>query len=258
MQTSKRYSIKYINIILLIVTLILSSCASEKKTVKSEPEQKISMAVLYFDNNSITNAKEFDPFRKGLTDSLISDLKGLDNIVIVERTKLESVFAELKLSSSGLVDETSVKKIGRLLGVQYILLGSFVSIGQTLRIDARIFNVSTGVISKSAYTYGMSEDFFELIDDLVKKIGGGLSLSIKKSEGDIEKKSAQKKIAQKKIDFQAILLYSEGLDLMDKKDYSGAENKFNMALKIEPDYKDALQKLNEVKMMGAAPPTPLK
>lgn len=210
--------------------------APDNITSEKTPDKNITMAVLYFDNNSITNVKELEPFKKGLTDSLISELSRLENIQIVERTRLENVLAELKLSSSGLVDDNSAKKIGNILGVKYILLGSFVSIGNVLRIDARIIDMSCGVISKSVSVDGKSEDFFELIDALTEKIGKGLSLSLKKPNNE-----------PPKINFDALLYYSEGLDSMDKKDYSGAENKFNMALKLQPDYKDAAEKLNEIK-----------
>ncbi|MBF0540710.1 MAG: hypothetical protein HQK91_04585, partial [Nitrospirae bacterium] len=239
---------------LFILSLMLSACGSEKKAIKSEPEKTaepkktISMAVLYFDNNSLTNVKELDPFKKGLTDSLITDLSVLESIQIVERTKLEHLLNELKLSSSGMVDENSAKKIGKILGVNYILLGSYVCIDKSLRVDARIINVSTGVITKSVSVNGLAENFFDLIDDLSHKIGDGLSLAIKKSEEQ----------PHEKLDFKAVLLYSEGLDLMDKKDYSGAEDKFNMALKLSPDYKAASQKLCEINNMGTGLKNPEK
>ena len=49
--------------------------------------------------------------------------KGPDKIRIMERKQLEHILAEQKLGASGLVDEDTAVKMGKLIGVKYMITG---------------------------------------------------------------------------------------------------------------------------------------
>ncbi|HEY3378703.1 MAG TPA: CsgG/HfaB family protein [Armatimonadota bacterium] len=71
---------------------------------------------------------------------------------LVERERLDKSMQELKLSSSGLVTPESQKRLGRLLGATYLLVGA-ISTGLTgdgYSISARLVQVDTGEIVASA------------------------------------------------------------------------------------------------------------
>jgi TolB-like protein len=81
------------------------------------------IAILYFDNGS-DNA-ELSRLRKGLADMLISDLSKIKMLNVIERARLEEILKEQKLNNSKEFDASTATKVGKLLGVQYILTGAF-------------------------------------------------------------------------------------------------------------------------------------
>lgn len=63
---------------------------------------------------------------------------------VVERAQLEKALTELKISSSGLIDPDNAKKIGKMLGAAYMVVGSISEIGGNVSIDARIVAIESG------------------------------------------------------------------------------------------------------------------
>lgn len=67
-----------------------------------------------------------------------------DQLKIVARQRLAEVLKELKISMSGLVDETTAKKAGMLLGADSLVLGTIVDMGEGIDVSAKIVEVETG------------------------------------------------------------------------------------------------------------------
>ena len=60
----------------------------------------------------------------GLADKLNLALDGTQRFTIVERLRLEDVMREQHLELSGLVDPSTAKEVGKLLGVDYLVVGN--------------------------------------------------------------------------------------------------------------------------------------
>jgi TolB-like protein len=65
---------------------------------------------------------------------------------VLERLKLETVMNELKLSQTGIMDSRQAKKIGKLLGADLILTGTFADMGKSWNANLRLINTETGLI----------------------------------------------------------------------------------------------------------------
>ena len=143
---------------LLPLLFIFSISLAETKTV----------AISYFDNTSGT--KEYDPLSKGLADMLITDLSNVKSLKIVEREKLESLLKEIELGDGKFIDPNTAQKLGKGLGAGYMLTGSFLIMGETMRIDARLVDVGTGEVSMAEEITGEKNTFFELEKVLKEKL----------------------------------------------------------------------------------------
>ena len=85
---------------------------------------KMRIAVLEFQNNA-TEAKEVtEGVRRGITDMLTTELVKTGAFTVYERSRIEAVAKEQKLSASGLVDPTTAVSLGRLVGVEAIVTGA--------------------------------------------------------------------------------------------------------------------------------------
>jgi len=65
---------------------------------------------------------------------------------VIERGLLKKILNEQQLGMSGILDETTATKIGKLLGVKIIISGSVLKLQNMLEINARIIDVETASI----------------------------------------------------------------------------------------------------------------
>ncbi len=88
----------------------------------------------------------------------------------LERLEFNTLVEELKLSMSGMTDEEAALQVGRVLGAEYILLGSFIKIGSQVKINCRIIHTETGEITIATSVRGKYESLFDIQDELADKI----------------------------------------------------------------------------------------
>jgi TolB-like protein len=62
---------------------------------------------------------------------------------VIERRRLGQVLGELKFNMSDLVDPAKAKQLGRMLGVEALVVGTISALGNTTDIDARIIEIET-------------------------------------------------------------------------------------------------------------------
>jgi len=230
-----------------LFSLLVALCALEivvspplaDATTRFAEKEKIRLAVLYFENESITDRERLDAFRKGIADTLITDLGRLERLQVVERERLDAILTELKFQHSGLADPQQATKLGKILGVQFLLMGSYTAIEEMIRIDARIVEVETGLVLKAEEITGRVDDFFQLEEALVLKIASFMNVPAKEDERSLSARSV-------KHSFAALLEYSRGIDEMDRGRYSEAEKAFQEALKIDPGFEKAALKISEL------------
>jgi len=209
---------KFLRAVVLLLFL-MTGLGWPVSTVSGAGAAPLRIAVLYFDNYSITDREALEPFRKGLTDTLISSLARSKDLRVVERTRMEALLSELELQQTGAVTPETVRKVGKILGVETLLMGCYTAVGPMLRIDARIVDVETSKVLTAEEVNGPADDFFSLEEGLVDKILAGLN----------RKRTEETRENIGEGGFEALLLYSKGLDALDRKD-EGAAKKIAMEL----------------------------
>jgi len=127
---------------------------SRQITAKVSAKQKTTIAVVEFADleGHVTN------FGRFLAEELITRLHETEKFKVIERQLLNQVIKEQKLSLTGIVDPTSAKKLGRLLGVDAIVSGSISDLGKTLRVNARLISTETGEIFAVASSEMVKDD----------------------------------------------------------------------------------------------------
>ena len=68
------------------------------------------------------------------------------NVRVIERQRLGQVLHELKLSMSDLVDPAKTQRLGQMLGVQLLVVGSISDLGSKVDIDARVIDINTAQV----------------------------------------------------------------------------------------------------------------
>ena len=143
-------------------------------------QEKVRVAVLNFDNNS-TWSWWGDNLGSAAADELTTQLVKTGRFTVVERSQLGAVLAEQNLGQSGAVTAATAAKIGKVLGVQFLLTGSITqfSIGRTTagfrgiggsvstaesKMDVRLVNTDTAevmVVAEGTGTRRMGGGYFK-------------------------------------------------------------------------------------------------
>ena len=124
----------------------------------NELSEQISNEMTQYDKTTIAVVELTDlrgditEFGQFLAEELITRLYQTKMFKIIERQLLSRVMAEQKLSLTGMIDPTSAKELGRLLGVDAIVSGTVTDLGQSLKVNARLINTETGEIFAVAST----------------------------------------------------------------------------------------------------------
>jgi len=110
--------------------------------------QKTTIAVVEFTDlrGTVTD------FGRFLAEELITRLYQTRKFKVVERQLLNKVLSEQALSLTGVINPTSAKQLGRVLGVDAIVSGTITDLAQSLKVNARLINTETGEIFSVAST----------------------------------------------------------------------------------------------------------
>jgi tetratricopeptide (TPR) repeat protein len=87
-----------------------------------------------------------------LAERITTELVNTSTIDVVERAQLDKVLSELRLNLSGLVDEHSTTSVGKLLGVEAIVIGTLTPVGKETEIHCRMVQVENGRILAAVTT----------------------------------------------------------------------------------------------------------
>jgi TolB-like protein len=79
-----------------------------------------------------------------VSERIIAKVVRWGRLEVVERNRLAKVMEEYRLSQAGLVEPSTAKEIGRLLGVDGIITGTAIRVGNRVRISARLIEVESG------------------------------------------------------------------------------------------------------------------
>ena len=127
------------------------------------------VAILAFDNTSGKDS-EYGDLGGPLRDMLTTDLKSVKNLTMVDRQALEKILNEQNLNNSKNFDASTASKIGKLLGAEVIITGTYFEFFGSLRVDAKFIDVETGEIAFSVGVDGAREKFLELKGSLANSI----------------------------------------------------------------------------------------
>lgn len=234
-----------------IVLLLGCSVLFSHSALAANPK---TIAIFYFENNSVVDKDKLDPLRKGLADMLITEMSKIKDLKVVERQRIQSIIDELNLSETDMVDKSTSQKMGSLLGAQVMLFGGFSNLfNDKLRIDVRIVRTETGETLKAEEETGELDEFLTMLQALVKKIAKDLDVTLSSEDQD-------RLEATKDGNFNGYVTYAHGLEYEDagkkleregkkveaRAAYESAKSYFQKAWDESAGYEPAKQKVDEM------------
>lgn len=122
--------------------------------------QNLKIAVLNFENNS---SREGGKYSQKAADLMMNELAKSGTFTVVERKRLDALIREQDFQQSGNVDPKKAVSIGKMLGVDAVVLGTIEKLGvgkqtttvgdstitrynASVEVNIRVVNVHTGAI----------------------------------------------------------------------------------------------------------------
>jgi curli biogenesis system outer membrane secretion channel CsgG len=130
----QKFAISALAIVLsgvIISPLLMAPVLADAPGVETlRPKEKRRIAVLDFDFSSLSDTSFLsgvyagNAASKGVSNLLTNELFKTGQFIVIERSRIDAVLAEQNLGASGRVEPTTAAQIGRVLGVDAVLIGS--------------------------------------------------------------------------------------------------------------------------------------
>ncbi len=192
------------------------------------PPRGPSIAVLPFVNVSGDPDQKY--FSDGLTIEIITKLSRFQDLFVVPR---DSTFEYTENSFD-------IRTTGATLGVRYVLDGSVLKVGETVRVTARLSDANNGrQLWGNSYTRDLTaSDFFSLQDELtlqvVNAIAGGSGVIVR-----TELAQTRSKPPASLDSYECVLRCYEYLDQHSVANHLAARDCMERVVDADPDYADA-------------------
>ncbi|NVN91268.1 MAG: hypothetical protein HXX11_11795 [Desulfuromonadales bacterium] len=201
-----------------------------------------TLAVLNFLNRS--GKEELAPLQKGLALMLITDLSIIKDLQVVERSKIQALTEEIGLGTSGLIEQGSAPRIGKLLGARRLVGGDIAgSVKDKIRVQSSLLDVQSTAVIGQPISEGVLEELFRVEKDLLFDIVKLLKIEV---PPDLEAK-LRKPCSSKTT---ALLALFTGVEASDRKDYEKAAESYRKALKLDSNICVANDALGELQALG--------
>ena len=184
---------------------------------------KPSIAVLPFGNMSGDPEQEY--FSDGISEDLTTALSRFDGLFVIARNSAFTYKGEA----------VDVKRVGRELGVRYVLEGSVRRAGARVRVNAQLIDAEVDRHVWAERFDRQLDDVFELQDDIVARIAATVGPEI--TLAGIERARSKRPDTLNAWDhyLRAIAAYHK----MTKDDVAEAISLLNKAIAAEPDFANA-------------------
>ncbi len=213
-------------VIVLVAAYMLFPIGSNHDGSKREVvAAENSVAILDFANK--TSDSELEWLESGLPEILLTDLTENRALNVIGRGRILDYIRAKNNSSTSSASAEEMRKASKEVGAGSIISGSYYKIGNKIRIDARLEEVSTGDVIWSKKVVG--EDLFTLVDSLTAKIAQSLNVA------DLAPTDQQISTVLTSSP-EAYRLYLEGVELMLSEREKQARENFNKAIAIDSSF----------------------
>ena len=216
--------------LLTLVQIAESQRAAKKALAEEERLMTVTsdtntIAVCYYQD--LSPGKSLRALQKGLTAMVITDLSKIKSLKIVERVRMQALLQEMMLGQTGIVDQNTAPRVGKLLGAENLIVGNL-TLGSIQAITS-LTSAGTGIVKGTASSAVDQEKFYELpiviVQDVAKILGISLTPEEKKAIG----------VPHTTV-YNAFIYFGEALDAMDAGNWKKAKDLFNMAVKEDPRF----------------------
>ena len=158
-----------------------------------KPEE-IPVAIATF--SSAANVRDADMVRRALSDGLINALAQSDGIRVVERERITEALQDLRMSSEGMIDQSTALRLGHMVGARVIVTGNILQMDDELVLTARLINTETSELVATRAN-GSRGNLLAIVDELAAGVADRLMQDNQGTLARAEDRDAERTTAQR-------------------------------------------------------------
>jgi len=189
--------------------------------------------IAVFPFNLVSDNPEYSSLGRGLSEMIITDLSQVKEIELIERARINVLLEEIALGQTGVIEERTAPRFGKLLGAGKIVHGNFsITSKNYLKLDAAFWDILKQQFPKFTEMSDGLDNLFKLEKDIVFNIIDKMEIHLTEAE-----KRKIQTIPTKNM--QAFMAYCKGLEAQDNGNFEAAFEQFNNAYKLDPNFSSA-------------------
>jgi len=209
----------------------VSTALQNEAELKAADIPENTVAVADFDASMLKD--DLKPIARGLAEFTAADLSKVKSLNVVDRLKVDVLLRELKLAESGLVQEGSGPRVGRLVGSRHLVTGSLLDVGENaVRLDGVIVNTTDSTTKPTEAAEGNVQQFFQLQKAFVFQVIEDLGVELTAEERDAISKVPTES-------YLAFMAYCNGLQYERDGLLFQAKQSFSLAVQEDPGFAQA-------------------
>lgn len=138
------------SVIVLLLLLIALPLFAENTTY-DKTVSDFSELLLPAVSGKVVSFISLDSDSEEFTERFIYDVETVlinNDCTVVERRNVDSIIAELKFQTSGLVDDKSAASIGHMVGAEMVITGTARNMVDHYHVELRLLEVETGIVRR--------------------------------------------------------------------------------------------------------------
>ncbi len=225
----KKLTWKHVVLIIVLAPLVLGLIEEIIRGGHSQESGKViagenNLAILGFDNK--TNDSSLDWLESGLPEILLTGLAQDKAVNLISRQRLVDEIGGEPSKAGKSIPHEEWLSAAKDLGASKVLSGTYYKMGNKIRIDARLEDITSGKVLLGEKVVG--DDPFSLVDSLTDKIAVSLNLQREGGEQSVASITSSSPEAYK--------IYLQGMDKFGIELYDEAIAEFQKAVKIDSTF----------------------
>jgi tetratricopeptide (TPR) repeat protein len=185
----------------------------------------------------MSNDLDLDWLRYGLTDMLVTDLSQNRGTSVLSTDQLYKTLKEIEHLDDEITSAEVVEQIAEKANAENVILGSFMRVGDILRINLRI-RQPDGQILASESVEGTEESLFAMVSDLSQRVRRALEIDQRAGSYPAER---LEEVTTSSL--RAYRHYVEGVRFLNRGEFELAIPQLERATKIDPEFAMAYAQL---------------
>ena len=231
-EITVKFTLKKLLVPVLIVLGVVAAGLLALFLIPRKEPTRHSIAVISFKNQ--TGDKAYDYLQEAIPNLLITSLEQSKYLRVTTWERMKDVIRQMGKEAGGLINEDLGFELCRKEGIEAIVLGSFVKAGEMFATDAKVLEVDTKKLLKSAGARGegVGSILKSQIDELSRNISRGIGLSERK----IAATAPARIIDLTTNSMEAYNYFLRGRDDYEKFFYQDAQKFLRKAVEIDPTF----------------------